>query len=170
MSDDQGTDRRSTMGPGVVVVLGGLALAFLASFRPLWYWSNAWIGSERVDPSLPVGMFDGVQHIDWWGVLGPVAADRFHPVTSMLVTWVPVGVVLASAIVPLAVRSWRGAFTPAVVVAVTMWGALVASWAALYRDNTDAWHLEPGAYVLAAGLAISLAGAMWDRRPASVPR
>ena len=61
MSDGQGTDRRSTMGPGVVVVLGGLALAFLASFRPLWYWSNPWIGSERVDPSLPAGMFDGVR-------------------------------------------------------------------------------------------------------------
>ena len=170
MSDGQGTDRRSTMGPGVVVVLGGLALAFLASFRPLWYWSNPWVGSERVDPSLPAGMFDGVQLVDWWGVLGPDVAGRFHPVTSVLVTWVPVGVVLASAIVPLAVRSWRGAFTPAVVVAVTMWGALVASWAALYRDNTDAWHLEPGAYVLAAGLAVSLAGAMWDRRPAPVPR
>jgi hypothetical protein len=88
----------------------------------------------------------------------------------VLVAWVPVAVVLASAVVPLVVRSWRSAFAPAVVVAVTMWGAQVASWAALYRDNTDAWHLEPGAYVLVAGLVISVAGALWDRRRAVASR
>jgi hypothetical protein len=147
-----------------------LTLALLATFRPLWYWSNAWIGSEQVDPSLPAGIFDGTQYVDWWGVLGPDLAQRFHPVTSVLVAWVPVAVVLASAVVPLVVRSWRSAFAPAVVVAVTMWGAQVASWAALYRDNTDAWHLEPGAYVLVAGLVISVAGALWDRRRAVASR
>ncbi len=163
MSSSAGPDRRAPP-IGVVMTLGGLAVALIATYLPIWYWSNPWLGSGVVDPSLPASIFEDPSTVGWWGVLGPDTAERFHLVTALLVTWVPVAIVVAAAVIPLVARSLRPSFGPMVAVAVAMWGTQVAIWAAIYRDNNDAWRLEPGGWLLFAGLAVAFVGAIVDRR------
>ena len=155
---------------GVIVSLAGIALAIAAASTDLWRFSNAWIGTGVRDPSVPAEAFNDAASADWWGVLGPDVADRFHPVTEALTTMVPVAIVVIAALVPLLFRRFRPMFGAAVAVGVAMWATSVAAWAAIYRDNNDAWVGLRGGWIMLLGLVLAFAGASWDlvvqsRRP-----
>lgn len=153
----------------MAIALAGLMLAFVASYLPLWSFNNPLIGSEVIDPSIPASFY-GYGSVTWWGVLGPDVAERVNLLTALLVTWVPVGILVLSAIVPLMVPRLRSSFGPAVLVAAAMWGGQVLMWAALSNDNHETWRLEVGGYLLLIGLATAAFGAAWQlaRRPSAV--
>jgi hypothetical protein len=154
-------EQKTRRGSGVAIALAGLMLAFVASYLPLWSTNNPWVGSEVIDPSIPTSFY-GIGSVTWWGVLGPDVADRTNLITALLVTWVPVGIVILSTIVPLMVKRLRASFGPVLLVAVAMWGGQILAWAALSNDNHDTWRLEVGGYLLLIGIAICAFGAAWD--------
>jgi hypothetical protein len=157
-----GGGARVRRASGSRIAIAGLALAFVATYLPLWDFNNPWIGGGRpIDPSLP-GTFYGGASVNWWGVLGPDVAERVRLITALLVTWVPVAIVALSAFIPLTVERLRPSFGPLVLVTASMWAGQVVMWAALSNDNHDGWSLEVGGYLLLLGLVISIIGAMLD--------
>jgi len=118
--------------------------------------SIAGIGLTLIGASL-----EGWGDHTWWGVIG----DQRGPTPAhvpFMVSVAPAIVVVVIATLSLRMRGIRLWFGPAVAVAALMWLAQVVAWIFLYRDLTGETAPATGAWLMVAGLALTIGGALLD--------